>query len=161
MRELETFIYLQMSCCLQQSKFIMHHKNCTSDIIRKLKATPIKKNMIIKTVDAIKSSKVNAASVVIIVPTEPAIRLFPYAHIHFFSAGEKFVLARGIRGKSVNKTAAPIPKDIQSATIALVNIPRLNSTATPIPIMILIIKAVPQLQEFCLYIVIVLSIRFG
>ncbi len=148
-----------MSCCLQQSKLIMHHKNCISDIIRKLKATPIKKNIIIKTVDAIRSSKASAASVVTTVPTEPAIRHFPYVHIHFLSAGERFVLARGIKNKSVNKIARPIPKETQRATSALVSIPRLNSTATPTPIMILTSKEVPQLQEFCLHIIITLSIK--
>ena len=100
------------------------------------------------------NSRESAASVVTKVPTAPAIKLLPYMHIHFFKAGEIFEPAIGINSKSVNNATALIPKAINRAIAAFVRKPRLNITATPIPIMTLMIIEVPQLQEFCLHIVI-------
>ncbi len=138
----------------------MHHKNCAIDIIKKLRKTPIRKNIIISAVVAA-NVRDNAAMVDTSVPIAPAIKHFPYMHMHRFNDGKIFVLERGISVNNDNKEITDRPNAIHNAIIAFVKRPKLNITATPIPTITLIIKAVPQLQEFCLHIIIVLSIKFG
>ena len=138
----------------------IHHKNCTIDIIKKLRNVPIKKNIIIRAVLTVKVTD-NAASVVTRVPMLPIIKFFPYAQVHFFSADELLKLEIGIRKSNAIRDKTDNPNAIHNAIITFEIKLKLKSTEMPIPTIILTIIDVTLLQEFCLHIFIILSFKLG
>lgn len=151
---------MQHGMCLQQSFINRQNKNFAIDIIKKLKKVPIKKNIMISAVLTVKV-KDNAAIVVTSVPTVPTIKLLPCSQIHFLKDEKLLELAIGIR--KINEISDKIdkPNAIHNAKITFGIKLRLNSTEIPIPIIMLTIRSFALLQEFCLHILTILSIKFG
>lgn len=145
---------------MQQSLVIMHHKNCARDIIKRPKKVPIKKNMMIRAV-LIAKVKDNAASVVTRVPIVPTIKFLLYSHIHFFNDEKLLNPASGIRKSSAINNKIDKPNAIHKAKITFGIRLRLNNTEIPIPITTLKIIAIILLEEFCLHILTILSIKLG
>lgn len=145
---------------VQQLLLIIHHKNCMIDIIKKLKKVPIKKNIMVRAV-LTASVEANAAIVDTSVPIVPTIKLLPCSQIHFFNDEKLLRPAIGIRKSNAISDKIDKPNAIHKAKITFGIKLRLNKTEIPIPIIMLRIIAVTLLQEFCLHILTILSIKLG
>lgn len=71
------------------------------------------------------------------------------------------MLERGRKTNNATKEIIESKSDIHKAMQIFANNPQLNSTEIPIPIITLKIRAITLLQEFCLHILTILSIKLG
>ena len=127
------------------------------EINRSARKRPIRKKFIIREVLVTAMVRDSAAKVVMSVPMVPAIRPLRYAQKHRCRFGSSSEPENGARTKSASNETIERPKAIHKATVTFAIIPRLKITARPMPAMTLTTGAVMLLQEFWLYIFIILS----